>query len=253
MNRICWKRRPRRATAGRASYACFVVPLMTTAVWALDANEDPPKGERGTRAAHSPEDGPGRDGFQARRRGPARGGKGYWNRMSEAEKEKVQTFMEEHFPQMYLEMQRLRERSPERFDRRIRWVVHDIQEMMDLMEIQPGRAALMIQERKLMFQMRRTARQYHRAENSNGKDKTKERFRDLCAQAFDCRHQRREMEISELEARVAELKLRHAEAAKIRDKLIDQEVEDHLSRTHGGPPRGRGHRFDGPPGRGPKP
>lgn len=253
MNRICRKRKPQRAMAGRVWCAFLVMPLMTTAASVAGNYEDPPNGEWDVRAAHSPEDAPGRDGFQARRRGPAREGTGYWNRMSEAEKEEVQTFMEEHFPQMYLEMQRLRERSPERFNRRIRRVVHDVQEMMDLMEIQPERAALMIQERQLMFQMRRAARRYHRAEKTTGQEKVKVQFRELCAQAFDCRHQRREMEIRELEARVAELKLRHTEAAKIRDKLIDQEVEDHLSRTHDGPPRGRGHRFDGPPGRGPKP
>ncbi len=196
----------------------------------------------------------GEDGSMRRDRGggdrPRRGkrpGRGLWSRMSDDEKEEFEFFLEEHFPQMFLEMQALQERNPDGFDRRIGRVVYDIRQMMDLMESQPERGALMIQERQLKHQMRRQARRYHSAKNPKGRDKAKEQFRDLCAQSFDCRHQRREMEIRELEARIAELKLRHEEAATMRDKLIDQEVEEHLSRKPG--PRGpKGRRRRGPRG-----
>ncbi len=95
--------------------------------------------------------------------------------------------------------------------------------------------------------MRRQARRYHSAKKPTGREKAKEQFRALCAQSFDCRHQRREMEIRELEARIAELQLRHEEAATMRDELIDQEVEEHLSREPG--PRGpKGRRRRGPRG-----
>ena len=81
--------------------------------------------------------------------------------------------MEEHFPKMYLEMQALQERNPDGFDRRIGRIVYDIRKMMDLMETQPERGALMIQERQLKHQMRWQARRYHSAKNPNGRDSTK--------------------------------------------------------------------------------
>ena len=188
----------------------------------------------------------GRGGGDGPRRGkrPARG---LWGRMSDGEKAEFEFFLEEHFPKMYLEIQTLQERNPDGFDRRIGRVVYDIRQMMDLMETQPERGALMIQERQLKFQMRRQARRYHSAKNPEGREKAKEQFRELCAQSFDCRHQRREMEIRELEARIAELQLRHEEAATMRDELIDREVEEHLSREPG--PRGpKGRRPRGPRG-----
>ena len=184
-------------------------------------------------------------GDGSRRRKPA--GRGLWSRMSDDERAEFEVFMEEHFPKMYLEMEALRDRNPDGFDRRIGRIVYDIRQMMDLMETQPERGALMIQERQLKHQMRRQARRFHSAKKPKGREKAKDQFRELCAQSFDCRHQRREMEIRELEARIAELQLRHEEAATMRDELIDQEVEEHLLREPG--PRGpKGRRRQGPRG-----
>lgn len=165
--------------------------------------------------------------------------------MSDSEKKDVWAFMEEYFPRMFIELQRAKENSPHRFNRRMGWIVHDLQEMMDLMDTQPERALLMIQERKAHFEMRRAAGQYRRASDPESREKARKRLREHCAQAFDCRHARREMEIRELEVRIDELKQRHAEAAKMRDKLIDQEVEDLLAH---GPGRGHGGDRDRPGG-----
>ncbi len=186
----------------------------------------------------------GRGGFAGPRQGK-RAGRGLWSRMSDDERAEFEVFMEEHFPKMFLEMQALQERNPDGFDRRIGLIVYVIRQMMDLLETQPERGALMIQERQLKFQMRRQARRYQSAKNPKGREKAKDQFRELCALSFDCRHQRREMEIRELEARIAELQLRHEEAATMRDELIDQEVEAHLSPERG--PRGpKGRRPKGP-------
>lgn len=245
-----------KSAASRAKlvrYLFLAAPLVMVSAAESGVRQDPPSSDGDIQRVRPTEDRPGHKWAQNRHRGGDGGGRGYWARMSEAEKTEVLNFMEEHFPQMYLEMQRLREHSPERFNRRIRWIVHDIQEMMDLMEVQPERAALMIRERQLMFEMRRAARRYHRAEKTGEQEKARAEFRELCAQAFDCRHKRRELEIRELEARIAELKQRHAEAEKTREKLIDQEVEEHLSRRPGGPRHGKGRSIDGPAGRGSSP
>jgi len=151
-----------------------------------------------------------------------------WTRMSQEEQGQMQSFIQEHFPSMYLELERLKDRNPRRFEHRMNRLAPEIRSVMETMETQPERATLMIQSRRLDMQMRQLADRYHSTEEEQTRLRLRGRFRELCAQAFDCRHRRREMEIRELEARVTELIQRHEEAARMRDQLIDQTVRDRL-------------------------
>jgi DNA-directed RNA polymerase specialized sigma24 family protein len=60
---------------------------------------------------------------------------------------------------------------------------------------------------------------------------------DLVQELFDSRHKRRELEIRGFEARIAELKQRHMQAAQMREQLINQELRERLDRP--GPPPGK--------------
>ena len=63
------------------------------------------------------------------------------------------------------------------------------------METQPERAVLMIQERKAHFEIRRAARQYHRASDPEGRDKAREK----AALLRDCILElRKELETAEI-------------------------------------------------------
>ncbi|MFQ5590674.1 MAG: hypothetical protein ACE5HE_05900, partial [Phycisphaerae bacterium] len=140
----------------------------------------------------------------------------------------MESFMQEHFPTMYLELERLKERHPQRFRRRMGRIAPEIRRIMELMENHPERAALMIQARRLDVDMRRLAGRYRHAEDEQTRKRVRKEFRELCGRAFDSRHKLRAIEIRELEARIAELKSRHDEAALMREKLIEQMLRERL-------------------------
>jgi hypothetical protein len=150
--------------------------------------------------------------------------------MTDAEREKVLAFMEEHFPKMYLEVERQKDRNPDRYDRRMQRVVPEMRHLMEMMETRPEHGVLIIKERRLDMEMRRLAGRYRSAEDEDKRAQLRRRMHELCTQAFDARQQRREIQIRELEARITELHERHAQADQVREKLIEQEVKERLDR-----------------------
>ena len=155
---------------------------------------------------------------------------GLWRRMSEPERQRVVEFIEEHFPRLYIELERHKERKPQAFARQMKRVVPEMLRLMEMMEVHPERGTLMIQERRVDMEIRRAAQQYRSARKEEKRSRLRDRMRDLCGQAFDCRHRRRELEIRELEGRLEELKQRHDQAAEMRKKLIEQQVKERLDR-----------------------
>lgn len=172
-----------------------------------------------------------RDRSEARpgapRRGPGGGPPPLWSRLSEEERGEVQAFMLEHFPRMYEEMERLQERNPERYQHRMMRLAPEMRGLMDQMAINPERGGLMIEERRLDLEIRMLSGRVRRADNPD-LERVRERMHDLCTRQFDVRHRRREMEIHELEARIGELRQRHAEAARMRDQIIEKAVNDRM-------------------------
>lgn len=175
-----------------------------------------------------------RPGARRHRPGPP---PGLWRRMSEPERQRVVEFVEEHFPRLYIELEGHKERKPQAFARQMKRVVPEMLRLMEMMETHPERGTLMIQERRIDMEIRRVAQQYRSARKEGKRSRLRNKMRDLCAQAFDCRHRRRELEIRELEGRLEELKQRHAQAAEMRRKLIEQQVKARLDRPAIPPPR----------------
>jgi hypothetical protein len=177
------------------------------------------------------------DEGRVRRKGERRRGgppPGLWHRLSEEERAAIAAFVEERFPMMFLELERVRMRHPQRFERRMRRIAPEMREMMELMETHPERGALRIQERRLDIQKRHVASRYRSTDDPQKRERLREEFRRLCAESFDCRHQRRAIEIRELEARIKEFRQRHEEATRTRNRFIDREVRRRLG-DPGGP------------------
>ena len=86
----------------------------------------------------------------------------------------------------------------------------------------------MLQERKLDMQIRFVASQYHSTPDEPRRVEMRKKLRELCSQAFDCRHRRRELQIEELEQRLDALKRRHIEQQVRREEIISQDVKNHL-------------------------
>lgn len=160
-----------------------------------------------------------------------------------SQRKHLQQFTEEHFPQMYSELQRLRERNPKRYEKRIADIAPRILRIMETMGTDPEEGSLMVREHRLGFNIRRLSHQYRRATDEGKRSKLRDEVRKLCAEEFDCRQTLRERGIRSMEARITELRDRHKETAAIRDRLIDGAVRHHLDE----PARRRGHGAPPPP------
>ena len=165
-----------------------------------------------------------------------------WQRMTKPEQARMMTFVEEHFPRMYLELDGAKKNQPKRFAKRMGRIAPEMRRVMETMEVQPERGALMIQDRRLDIEMRRLARQYRVADDDESKSRLRQKLQDASGKAFDCQQQRRAMDIRELEARISELKQRHEEATQMREELVEQSVNERLDMPDRGAARRRGRR-----------
>ena len=138
--------------------------------------------------------------------------------------------MEEHFPRMYVELQRLKDRDEARYDRRMTRISLLMRQIMEAMQADPQRGTLMIRERQLEFEIQRTIARFRGAKDDADKRKIREHLEGLVGKAFDCRNERRQMEVRELEARLGELQTRLSESEKMRPALIRQRVADMLEK-----------------------
>ncbi len=160
-----------------------------------------------------------------------------WQDLSKKERAEVVEFLEEHFPLMSIELKNLRDRNPEVFKRRMRRVIPEVRRVMELMKINPQRAKLHIQERKLDMQMRYKANMFRKSRDDLQRVKLRQELDDLATQGFDVQLQLRQMEISDLQTRMGELATRLEEAKELRPKMIRQRVETLLSADRNRPPR----------------
>lgn len=156
-----------------------------------------------------------------------RGPMSLFARLTPREKQEMETFLREHFPRLAEQAERTREVNPQRYLRLMTRLTPEMQGLMDLMANDPERGALMIEERRLDAEIRLVARRA-RSTDVNQNVPARERLAELVGRLFDVRHQRREMEIRELDARVLELKARHEEATRMRQKSIDRMIEERL-------------------------
>lgn len=192
----------------------------------------PPPRHNGDRGAF-PDGGPERPGFRGGpRRGQGRPGESRrpgWQRMNQKEKEQLHRFAQEHFPRLYEELQRAKDKHPERYQQRMRRMMPELRHLMELSKTHPERAALSIRERRCDMSMRRLARKYRRTEDEAKRQTLRAEIHELATKSFECRHNRRALEISAFETRLEELKERHEEANEMRSRIIRRMVEDRLS------------------------
>ena len=179
-------------------------------------------------------------------RGGERGGRGdpppgLWARMSTEEKAELLSFVQEHFPKLYVELDRLEQMQPMRHAVRMGRIASEMRHLLEVMATNPQLGRLMIKERRLDMETRLLAARYRHAETDGERDKIREEMRTLCEEAFDARLERRELEIGDLEARIVDLRERQEQAANMRDELVEQEIKDRLTR-----PLGRGRPDDRP-------
>ncbi len=181
---------------------------------------------------------PPRDGFD----GPAgrRGKEGKrWQDLTQAQRKQIMQFLDTHFPRMSVELRNLKQNKPEVFKRRIRRVIPEVRRVMEMMKVNPQRATLHIQQRRLDMQMRQKARMYRKHVDQQQQAQLRKELHNLATQAFDIQLQLHQMEITDLQVRLGELVTRVEETRELRPQLIRQRVEMLLSSN-------QNHPLDGP-------
>jgi len=153
-----------------------------------------------------------------------------WNDLPEPERRQIERFMEEHFPRMYVELQRLKGRDESRYIRRMTRIAPQMLQIMEAMRTDPQRGTLMVRERQIEFEIQQTIARFRSAKDDEGKRRIREHLDDLVGKAFDCQNERRQMEVRELESRLSELRSRLSESEKMRPALIRQRVADMLDK-----------------------
>ena len=153
-----------------------------------------------------------------------------WSDLPEPERRQIERFMEEHFPRMYVELQRLKDREETRYIRRMTRIAPQMRQIMDAMRTDPQRGTLMVRERQIEFEIHQTIARFRSAKDDEGRRRIRAHLEELCGKAFDCRNERRQTEVRELEARLSELRARLTESEKMRPALIRQRASELLER-----------------------
>lgn len=214
----------------------FVAVLSCATAYAQPGPPSRPRPPEGIRPAQAEEPTPPGRGFGPRGRpgGPEFGRPADrprpWNDLPEPERRQIERFMEEHFPRMYVELQRLKGRDESRYTRRMTRIAPQMRQIMEAMRTDPQRGTLMVRERQLEFEIQQTIARFRSAKNDEGKRRNREHLDDLVGKAFDCQNERRQMEVRELESRLSELRSRLSESEKMRPALIRQRVADMLEK-----------------------
>ncbi len=148
----------------------------------------------------------------------------FWNDLPEQERKQVERFMEEHFPRLYVEMQRMKDRDEVRYARRMTRIAPQMRKIMETVRTDPQRGTLMIRERLTEFEIQQTIADLRGAKDEEAKRQLREHLDSLVGKAFDCQNERRQLEVRDLEARLSELESRLSETEKMREALIRERV-----------------------------
>ncbi len=151
---------------------------------------------------------------------------------------------------MAVEMDRMKESSPQRYERRMNRVAGEMRRLMDVSERDPRRATVLIRERQVSLEIQELAKDYRSAKDDDEKTRIRKNVRELVSKEFDNRMERRSTEIRELETKLAELKSRMSEMKSVRDDMLERRMRELLNPK---PKRDRDEDEDGPGDREPPP
>ncbi|MCO6438941.1 MAG: hypothetical protein J5J06_17745 [Phycisphaerae bacterium] len=151
------------------------------------------------------------------------------HRISPEQRDELRAFVREYFPMLHENLEGLRERNPQLYERRVERFAGPLLEIMETMKSDPELGAVLIEERRSEAQLRFLAAAYRRNKDDDRKPRMEERIRELTEKVVDLRQKRRELEIRRMETRLSELRTRQQENARMRDKIVEREVERYLT------------------------
>jgi hypothetical protein len=171
-----------------------------------------------------------------------------WEQMDPEERNRLRSFIAEHFPLWAEEIDNLAGGDADLLARHMNRMLPEIVRLQEMSERDPELFGVAVKERRGQFQMRRLVQQYRRATDDAKKTELEGQIKALAAEQFDVRQQRMTLEMSRLEQRLAELRDNVARQATDRQEIIDHDVADILQGKKGDS-GDRPHQFRDRPGR----
>lgn len=227
----------------------WVIGPAAVCVWAMTVQpavgqDGGPRGEGP--AAGRGERGRGGPGFGPKARfGKERpGGRGRDWDISPAQTERMMEFAEKHFPRRHRLLERLRERNPQEFRRRVSKMAPRVFEMLLQLEENPEMAQVLIGQQQSEDELHELLGQYDRGIDEAEQAETRTQIVETVGQLVDLRLQRRSFEIAALARRIEAQRDRLETDSARREELVEEQVERLLDRLleRRGPRRG----FRGP-------
>jgi len=209
----------------------FLSTLVATAVWAQDKKEQPPRNRPaewgGPRKLWRAEGGrperprPDRDV----RPGPAM-------RHGRIPDELVD-FLKDVDPGMLEELEKMRDRNPERFGDVLGRAMRQMREMTRLREENPEAFEQEVRRRELDRDVRELAESYRKEEDEGKKAEMKQRLRAAFEEIFDSQIAQRKRSLEELQERMERYRKTLEKRQQNRDAIIEERMKDLTGENEG--------------------
>ncbi len=156
-----------------------------------------------------------------RRRGPRIDD---WIRMGDAEKQEFETFVQTRFSEVWTELRADKTDKPRVYRQWMVKLARQLVPLMDELERNPQRGALSIKVAQREFRIKRLVSEYLLEKDKTRLVSLAQQITTAVTERFDARHQRRGLDIANLEDRLKRQKELHREKNANRKRIIRREV-----------------------------
>jgi len=152
------------------------------------------------------------------------------------EREELDEFVHQHFPEMHGRLQRFKRSDPGRYGLALRRLAFPMLRMMRLSKTDPQLAEVMIAEHHIEIELADWRDRYMKQNSEQARADSQSRIRELVDRLFDLRQRRLEMEIRNMQKRLDEARKHLSQQAADRSRIVDAEVQRIIGRLEKEPP-----------------
>ena len=151
-----------------------------------------------------------------------------WDRLNDQQRRRLRAFVQEHFPEVFAELEWLEANRPRQALNRMRRFAPDMFRLRKLLQNQPRQARLAIEERRLDLQIHVRVRDYWASDSEIDRAELRDEITERLHSLFDVRLQRRKMEVERLRNRLEGLRRRLEHAEQNRETMIERQLAEKL-------------------------
>ena len=141
------------------------------------------------------------------------------------QRDEVVTFIRDTFPEKARQLEELRRRNPQEFQRRRQKLVEEVRRLMELKDQNPELYRAQVEEMRLRDDLNRMAREARREkEGSRERQEAEKRLKDAVQRSFDLRQQVKEAELEDMRTRLKDLEGSLERRAGRRAQMIEERV-----------------------------